>query len=531
MEECEQIPGRKSASWEYYRIISLFSTFCVGLCMFGMIVGFVSNSSANKQLWGVLSLIFLISQSLLHFVDKFTRDQLSCLPIYLLNASRPFLLLRLYYIGLFIDIITLILTLLISYYFKFPQPIVATLWFVLLTISWYNTNEIRTYFVKSLEDVASCSDADCMFHTKLYMNNENTDSNSNDDDDTNTMLTQATSVLTSDVIFHDTGSTYMYLNDPSNINKNIPKKDLIQKYHGLTKLKKAIDAPLKPIILNNKYEKIVYSYDRQTHYHYNPYQHVLTSLDGIKSLTSVYIMIYCIWSISFLHEMCNKSFIHSKYKYYWGCIILSIVTFIQFIRIILQIWALSRQQPQRQAKHIYNKHKRSIKNTMKQSLEIESKENVNEKDKVSDKDKQQDKMSGKNIEIILQQDLHKCNCVLKCINYFESFVLILLSPFSMRVLIMINAFISFIIFIYGINNNNEKDNIFNTRAMGYNISIHTYLITCYGLSIILIIISIIFLIRFRSQLLYLQYTGKSSYYNPSAKINNKKKKKKKKKKK
>ncbi len=77
----------------------------------------------------------------------------------------------------FIDIITLILTLTISYFFQFSKPIIATLWFILLITSWYNTNEIRTYFVKSLEDVPCCYSADCTFHNKLYTSNNNDNTN------------------------------------------------------------------------------------------------------------------------------------------------------------------------------------------------------------------------------------------------------------------------------------------------------------------------------------------------------------------
>eukprot|EP01084_Bolivina_argentea_P239931 403167_1 len=98
--ECEEVPRRQKAldNIYYYRPISLFSTFCVGLCMFGMEYGFVTNSTANKCLWGVLSLIFLVSQTLLHFVDKSTGNRLSQLP-HLLNASEPLILLRLYRVG------------------------------------------------------------------------------------------------------------------------------------------------------------------------------------------------------------------------------------------------------------------------------------------------------------------------------------------------------------------------------------------------------------------------------------------------
>eukprot|EP01083_Nonionella_stella_P148514 470240_1 len=161
--ECEEVPRRQKAldNIYYYRPISLFSTFCVGLCMFGMEYGFVTNSTANKCLWGVLSLIFLVSQTLLHFVDKSTGNRLSQLP-HLLNASEPLILLRLYRVGLFQDVVSLALLLCISYFFVYPEPIIASIQFVLLTTSWYTTNEIRAYFVKTLEDIARNTQQDVL---------------------------------------------------------------------------------------------------------------------------------------------------------------------------------------------------------------------------------------------------------------------------------------------------------------------------------------------------------------------------------
>ena len=287
IEKPDEIPRRnRTGSWDYYRTISLFSTFCIGLCLFGLLFGFVSDSQANKRLWAVILFIFLISQSLLHFVDKFTRIQLSRLPIYLLNASRPVLLLRLYYIGLLIDIFTLSITLIIAYFLQFPEPLIASIWFILLTTSWYNTNELRIYFVKSLEDVPSCSDAECQFHSKLDLNQIHHDDDDEDDDN---------------------------------------------------------DKAQKPetIILNNKYEKIIYTDDKQTHFHYNPHQNILSTLDGIKSWTSVCIMTFCVWCITFFYQMSNSfQSINNTMtvKQKWGFIILVIVTIIQGVRISFQVW-------------------------------------------------------------------------------------------------------------------------------------------------------------------------------------------------
>merc|ERR1712037_903375 len=59
----------------------------------------------------------------------------------------------------------------------------------------------------------------------------------------------------------------------------------------------------KTIILKNNFEKIIYSHDRQTHYHVNPHLHVQSSLDGIKTWTCVYLIVFVAWSIILVHDI------------------------------------------------------------------------------------------------------------------------------------------------------------------------------------------------------------------------------------
>ena len=157
-------PARKLTVWHDYRIISLFSSLCIGICIFGMVVGFVSDSDQNKDLWGVLSAIFLLAQCLLHMIDKFTRDRLSILPASLLQSARPVALIRTYYFGYFLDIVSTLLTLLAAFYHTFPDIVLAIWWYIYLMCAWYNTNEIRTYFVRSVDDIDMCHDTECQFY-------------------------------------------------------------------------------------------------------------------------------------------------------------------------------------------------------------------------------------------------------------------------------------------------------------------------------------------------------------------------------
>ena len=41
----------------------------------------------------------------------------------------------------------------------------AILWFIVFIVSsWFNTNEIRSFFVKSIENVSVCMDDQCPYH-------------------------------------------------------------------------------------------------------------------------------------------------------------------------------------------------------------------------------------------------------------------------------------------------------------------------------------------------------------------------------
>ena len=306
-----------------------------------MSIGFVTDKDNNKSLWGILSLIFLISHGLLHFLDSFTRNHLSNLPLSLLNAARPLTLVKVYYIGFIIDIICLISTLLLSFFQCFNDDINTFLYYILVCSSLYDTNELRTYFVRSIEDVAACHDPEC-----FYNNNINKQKKSNDD--TILMMNKNPKLYNKSILSSNNynESSNNIENDRStmlsyNVNKYIRRKGFILSKNNI-------------------------------HYHYNPERHTLTSLDGIKSWTIWLLIIYFNWFMIIIENIAQNDGFSFRYdkdnpSYYFGYIILFLNTILYFIRISSLIYALSRSQPKRKTK---NKQIKINPNEYKKSKEI-----------------------------------------------------------------------------------------------------------------------------------------------------------------
>ena len=101
---------------------------------------------------------------LLHMIDKFTRDRLSAIPSSLLQCSRPIALIRTYYFGYLLEIISTVGAIVAAYFNSFPDAVVSVCWYIYITGAWYNTNEIRTYFVRSVDDIDMCHDTECQFY-------------------------------------------------------------------------------------------------------------------------------------------------------------------------------------------------------------------------------------------------------------------------------------------------------------------------------------------------------------------------------
>ena len=97
------------------------------------------------------------------------------------------------------------------------------------------------------------------------------------------------------------------------------------------------------VISGKEFERIVYSEDR--HYHFNPQRHTLTSLDGIKSWTSVLFSLWSIWTVIIIHTIILSNVFTTKYSYYFHYrpkvfityIILSVITILHGIFLFFQV--------------------------------------------------------------------------------------------------------------------------------------------------------------------------------------------------
>ena len=141
------------------------------------------------------------------------------------------------------------------------------------------------------------------------------------------------------------------------------------------------------------------------------------------------------------------------------------------------------------------------------------------------------KINKKNKEKFLNDTINddsainnECKCCVDIFKAFKNIFVIITSPVGVRFVILFNSIFSGIITVYG--NNRKQRNIkinsdFNDENYDYNlfediISVDNaqdgYYVMLYGQTIFIILISIVFLGRFISQLTYLYETGKTTYY-------------------